>query len=442
MKRLLLSLSIVLFIGTSLSAQFYNPEATEQMKRTIRKNNHIQKTMKGQVVQNLFKGRSKILYGFIFKSDRDEHYHVSFRGWMGKDIMPYLKVNDPMTLTVSGDPVLLEEVMHHKNEYLRIENTLGIRLKGLAHFEALKSTKGAFTRNKSGNRFTMTRQPDRFHENIAILSKKKVQGNAWAYALENEDTIIVNYEDDALLKGKKRLTYFTSDSPLVNGAYFKASNTYNFLNKAPHSPENKSLADWIMAGRSANILEKDRFKVLGSSLDPRGLLNGFKVKEGTLYFNAKNGKSMLNAIKSNESFEGYYKKTGDNAMMLYAIKNKDGWAFYDNNDAPFTTKNHYEPDRVTVTGSITETHLKEGPQLAKLKSFIVDDSIHVSVNEVVALNIQKMIKEGKKVSVTGWIRKEVPGEVNEKGYSIMAMSEIVVNGKTFNQTIHDLARVL
>ncbi|MCE7994933.1 MAG: hypothetical protein HEP71_23350 [Roseivirga sp.] len=442
MKRLLLFLSIALFIGTSMSAQFYNPEATEQMKRTIRKNNHIQKTMNGQIVKNLFKGRSKSLYGFIFKSDRDEYYHVSLKGWEGKKIMPYLKINDPMTLTVSGDPVLLEEVMHYKNEYLRIENTMDIRLKGLAHFEALKSTTGAYNKNTSGGRLTMTRQPDKFHESVAILSKKKVPGNAWAYALENKDTIIVRYEDDDQLKGKKRLTYFTSESPLVNGGYFKAPNTYNFLGKAPYDPEKESISDWMMAGRSANILEKDRFKVLGSNLDSRGLLNGFKVKNGTLYFNARNGESMLNALKKNQSFEGYYKKAGDNAMMLYAIKNNDGWAFYDNSDVPFTTKNHYEPNKVTFTGDITETHLKEGPQSAKLKSFIVNDSIYVSVNEVVALNIQKMIKEGKKVSITGWIRKEVPGEVNEQGLSIMAMSEIVINGKTFNQTIHDLTKVL
>ncbi|GAB5524645.1 MAG: hypothetical protein Roseis2KO_25170 [Roseivirga sp.] len=64
------------------------------------------------------------------------------------------------------------------------------------------------------------------------------------------------------------------------------------------------------------------------------------------------------------------------------------------------------------------------------------------MKEVVALNIQKLIKEGKKVTITGWIRKEISGEVNEKGYAIMAMSEIEIKGKTFNQTINDISTVL
>ncbi|GAB5524646.1 MAG: hypothetical protein Roseis2KO_25180 [Roseivirga sp.] len=370
MKRILLTLSIILFTAISLGAQFYNPEATEQMKRTIRKNNHIQKMMSGQVVKKLFKGTSKGFYGFIFKSDQDEYYHVSLNGWEGKEIVPYLKINEPMELTISGDPKLLEEVMHLKNEYLRIENTLDIRLKGLAHFEALESSQGKYERNRSANRFEMSREPDRFHREVAIVSKKKVPGNAWAYALENEDTIIVNVEDDKQLKGKKRLTYFTSSSPLVRGGYFKAPNTYNFLGKAPHTPEKELNAYWMMAGRSANLLEKGSFQALGSQLDKRGLLNGLRVKEGTLYFNAKNGETIRNAIKGNERFEAYYKKTGDNAMMLYGIQNKDGWAFYDNHDESFITRNHYQQDQVSFTGDITETHLKKGPQIAKLKSFI------------------------------------------------------------------------
>lgn len=440
MKRLLAYLIIMLFTGTSLTAQFYNPEASEQMKRTLRKNNHIQKTMSGQIVKNLFKGRSKGLYGFVFKSDESQYYHVSVRGWEGKDIMPYLKVNQPMELTVTGDPKLLEEVMHLKNEYLRLENTLGIRLTGLAHFESIKSTTGQYARNMSASRFEMTREPDKFHKEIAIVSKKKVPGNAWAYALENEDTIIVNYEDDDLLKGKKRLSYFTSASPLVRGGYFKAPNTYNFLSKAPHAP-GTGYSDWMMAGRSANLLEKETIEVTGSHLDKRGLLNGFKLANGTLYFNAKNGASIHNTTRGKDSFEAYVKKKDENTMILYAIKNGEETVFYDNNDIPFTTLNHYKSEQVSFTGDVTEIHLMEGPQSPKLKSFIVNNSIYVSVNQIVALNIQKMIKKGKKVSITGYVRKNIPTEVNEKGHTIMAPSQIVVNGKTFNQIINNINKV-
>ncbi len=440
MKRFLLTLSIILFTATWMSAQFYNPEATEQMKRTIRKNDHIEKMMNGQIVKNLFKGRNKGLYGFIFKSDQGEYYHVSIRGWEGKEIMPYLTINEPLELTVTGDPKLLEEVMHLTQEYLTIENKLDIRLKGLAHFESIKSSGGQFVKNKSASRFDMTREPDKFHENIAIVSKKKVPGNAWAYALENEDTIIVNAEDDKELKGKKRLTYFTSASPLSRGNYLKAPNTYNFLSKAPHAP-GTGYGPWMMAGRSAHLLEKETIKAMGSHLDKRGLLNGFKLAKGTLYFNAKNGASILNSTRGRDSFEAYVKKTGENTMILYAIKDGEKTAFYDNNDIPFSTLNHYKSEQVSFTGDVTEIHLMEGPQSAKLKSFIVDNSIYVSVNQVVALNIQKMIKKGKKVSITGYVRKSIPEEVNEQGHTIMALSQIVVNGKTFNQIISDLSMV-
>lgn len=440
MKRILASVALVLFFGTALNAQFYNPEASEQMKRTLRKNNHIKKTMNGQIIQKLFKGTSKALYGFVFKSDREDFYHVSLKNWEGQEIMPYLMANEPLELTVTGDPKLLEEVMHLTPEYLTLENKLDIRLKGLAHFESVKSSGGQFVKNKSASRFDMTREPDKFHENIAIVSKKKVPGNAWAYALENEDTIIVNAEDDKELKGKKRLTYFTSASPLSRGNYLKAPNTYNFLSKAPHAP-GTGYSHWMMAGRSANLLEKATIEATGSHLDKRGLLNGFKLANGTLYFNAKNGESILNATRGKDSFEAYVKKTGENSMILYALKDEEKTVFYDNNDIPFNTLNHYESEQASFTGDVTEIHLMEGPQSPKLKSFIVNNSIYVSVNQIVALNIQKMIKKGKKVSITGYVRKSVPGEVNEKGHTIMALSQIVVNGKTFNQIINDISQV-
>lgn len=440
MKRITISLALTLFLGATLNAQFYNLDASEQMKRTLRKNNHIQKTMNGQIVKRLFKGTSKALYGFVFKSNQEDFYHVSLREWEGQEIMPYLTTNEPLELTVTGDPKLLEEVMHHTQEYLTIENKLDIRLKGLAHFESVRSSEGQFIRNKSAGRFDMTREPDKFHENIAIVSKKKVPGNAWAYALENEDTIVVSYDDDDLLKGKKKLTYFTSASPLSRGNYLKAPNTYTFLGEAPHAP-GSGYSHWMMAGRSASLLEKETIKVRGSHLDKRGLLNGFKLAKGTLYFNAKNGEDILNATRGKDSFKAYVKKTGENTMVLYGIKNGEKTVFYDNNDIPFTARNHYKPEQETVTGDVTEIHPLEGHQSVKLKSFIVNNSIYVSVNQIVALNIQKMIKEGKKVSITGYMRKKVPGEVNEKGYSIMALSQIVVNGKTFNQIINDISQV-
>lgn len=441
MKRFTTSLSLIFALSVTLNAQFFNPEASEQMKRTLRKNNHIEKTMNGQIVKRLFKGTSKALYGFVFKSDEENFYHVSLREWEGREIMPYLTTNEPLELTVTGDPKLLEEVIHLTPEYLTLENKLDMRLKGLAHFESVKSSGGQFIRNKSAGRFDMTREPDRFHENIAIVSKKKVPGNAWAYALENEDTIIVSYDDDDLLKGKKKLTYFTSASPLSRGNYLKAPHTYNFLGKAPHAP-GTGFSHWMMAGRSASLLEKETIAVMGSHLDKRGLLNGFKLAKGTLYFNAKNGEHILNATRGKDSFEAYVKKTDENTMILYAIKNGEETVFYDNNDLPFTTRNHYNSEQVSFTGDVTEVHPLKEAQSVKLKSFIVNDSIYVSVNQVVALNIQKMIKEGKKVSITGYMRKEVPGEVNEKGYAIMALSKIVVNGKTFNQIISDITQVL
>lgn len=445
MKRLLLSISITLFLATSMNAQLYNPEATEQMKRTIRTNNHIQKKMNGQIVKNLFRGTSKGLYAFVFKSDADEYYHVSLRGGGGNEIMPYLKTNEPVELTVTGDPKLLQQVMHLKNEYLRIENTMDIRLTGLAHFSQVKSATGTYRKKEKSSRFSATREPDTFHEDVAIVAKKKVPGNAWAYILENQDTLVVKYEDDDQLKGKKRLSYFTSASPLVRGGYFKAPNTYNFVVQHPHTPAKRLNAHWMMAGRAAFMVENDRFEVSGNTLDTRGLLNGFSVKQGAteraLFFNAKNGERILSAVEGRNSFEAYYKTIGDDSLMLYAVKNGDALQFFDNNETPFAVKNHYGDSEVTFTGNVSAVHLQTGNQSAKLKSFIVNDSIHVAIKEVVALNIQKMIKEGKKVSITGRIRKEVPGEVNEKGYSIMALSEIVVNGKTFNQTL-DVSRVL
>jgi hypothetical protein len=443
MKRCLLPVLGLLLSFTSLQGQFYNPEASEQTKRTIRVNNHIEKKMQGQIVKHLFKGSSKHLYGFVFRSEAGEYYHVSIKAWEGAKLMPYLKTEETLELAVTGDPVLLKQVLHLTNEFLTIENKLDIRLKGLAHFESISSSAGSYHRQRNTSRFSLPNETALFHENVAIVAKKKVPENTWAYILENDDTILVKYEHDDEMKGKKKVSYFTSSSPISKGGYLKAPNTYNFISQSPHAPDQKLLNPyWVMAGRSAIILDQGSFEVLDSQPDHRGLFHGLKTNKGTLFFNAKHGEEVTEAMNGRKSFEAYYKNIGDDSLMLYVIKTGREAQFFDNNRELFSTKNNYQQEEVSFTGEITQAHFRDTPLKAKLQSFVVSDSIFVAINEIVALNIQKMVKAGKKVVISGRMRKEIPGEVNQKGYAIMAMSAITINGKTFRQQIADINRTL
>lgn len=443
MKRYLLPAIGLLLSISSLQGQFYNPEASEQTKRTIRVNNHIEKNMRGQIVEHLYKGSSKRLYGFVFRSEAGEYYHVSIKTWEGGKLMPYLKTEETLEVAVTGDPVLLNKVLHLTNEFLTIENKLDIRLKGLAHFESISSSAGSYQRDRNTSRLSLPNESALFYENVAIVAKKKVPGNTWAYILENDDTILVRYEHDDEMKGKKKVSYFTSSSPISKGGYLKAPNTYNFIGQSPHAPDQKLLNPyWVMAARSAIILDQGSFEVFDGQPDHRGLFHGLKTNKGTLFFNAKHGEEVIGAMNERKSFEAYYKNIGDDSLMLYAIKTGKGAQFFDNSKELFTAKNNYQQEEVSFTGEITQAHFRDTKFKAKLQSIVVGDSIFVAINEIVALNIQKMIKAGKKVAISGRMRKEIAGEVNQKGYAIMAMSAITINGKTFRQQTTDINRTL
>ena len=71
-KLILLSTLVALFSASPIFGQSERYDATEQSKRLARKNNHITKTYKGEVVKMLYRGLNSyggVLTGFVFRKE-------------------------------------------------------------------------------------------------------------------------------------------------------------------------------------------------------------------------------------------------------------------------------------------------------------------------------------------------------------------------------------
>jgi len=433
----------------------------EQVKRDARKNNHIEKHMQGEVVNYLYKGVSQALTGFVFRSNEDQYYHVRIRQHDGSRLMPFITRNESIELTVTGDPVLLKEILYYKDEYLRIQNTLDIKLTGIAHFKKVVSSAGEYTYDKTRTLFSTPGKRGEFVENVAIVKRKRAPDNQVFYALENGDTILVPIKKDKSIKGRESISYFRSNSVFGKGSYFKSPNTYTLASMLFDHPIGRREIGSIIISHAVVILEKAEFVPLSRISNMRGLLSGYEVEvngnKESMFFNVKNGEKIMATVKENEAFSGYYKNIGEDSIVLYVTGEGENAEFLDNRDQPFLANGNYEEEEVTLKGKVTSARFADTKLLnykgatgyfantinaAKLKYLIVNDSIFVGVKEIVALNIQDKIKEGMDITIKGWMRKKVSGEVNLKGFTIMAVNAFTIGGKTFAQKNYNIKRTL
>ena len=251
----------------------------EQVKRNARVNSHIEKSFSGKVVRHLYKGMSQALVGMIFQSDAGDYYHVSIKRPEGTKVYPHLSLNQKVEVTLTGDEKLLEEIMYYTSELITIQNKLDIRLKGLAHLKSIKSPEGSYTLGE-WSYFSDKPLEEVFQEDIAIVKKRKIGGTHWAYILENEDTILVPYQYDHLLKNRKTATYITMRSMSANGTHFKSPNIYEVLAGVPfsHDRAQRSGREMLIA-KAAIILEQGGFEyltdLLGYEMDFEKVQNVF-----------------------------------------------------------------------------------------------------------------------------------------------------------------------
>ena len=418
----------------------------EQVKRNARVNSHIEKSFSGKVVRHLYKGMSQALVGMIFQSDAGDYYHVSIKRPEGTKVYPHLSLNQKVEVTLTGDEKLLEEIMYYTSELITIQNKLDIRLKGLAHLKSIKSPEGSYTLGE-WSYFSDKPLEEIFQEDIAIVKKRKIGGTHWAYILENEDTILVPYQYDHLLKNRKTATYITMRSMSANGTHFKSPNIYEVLAGVPfsHDRVQRSGREMLIA-KAAIILEQGGFEYLTDLTDSRGMFNAVQVKKGDdtlkLYFNPKNGRSIKDKLQLRPSFNAYYKSVDKDKFMLYALEDNGSTAFLNNSTNPFGTKNNYAENEIEYEGTITKVEFGRPDNGTDLQNFVVNDSIFVSVNQIVALNIQKMVELGKEIRIKGFLRKDIPGEINMNGYSIMAATAITLESKTYKQLFHNIKKTL
>lgn len=410
----------------------------DQMKRQSRINNHVKKTLSGEVIDLMFREYSTQLYAFVFKSG-ENYYQVNIPIHQGQELFPLLKKGTSSTIEVTTDPVLFEQILYASDDMLRAENKFGIRITGLVNLQKLQSSLGSFEKGKMS--FPQSRDlPQTFVESAQILSKKKAPGNMWSLALDNEDTLLIKYDEADFLPSGSSLSYLKSKSILLHGAFIKSFNSYRLFADSPSG--NKSYSDMFMFGQSALVLSKDQFKALSYIPGENGLLSGLKVLKNKdtldLYFEPENGTLIQNNVKLNQNFDAYFRMSKNQKGSLYGLYAANASKFLKLQPPFIGSNNHYFENKKSFKGPLTGFELQKPGVKNSFKGFVLSDSVYVKVNEIVAINIHEVMTLGKEIEIKGWLRKPIEGEINLKDYSIFSPTEIIIDGKVFKQLIYDI----
>lgn len=457
-KLLLLSTLFFLYLATPLCGQSSRYDATEQSKRLARKNNHITKSYKGEVVKILYRSANTyggVLNGFIFRRPNGKLLQVSVPTYFGSEVAPLLKANEKIEITVTGDELLLEEVFSKRLSMKKIEVQLQEKISGLANIQKIRTTKGLFsiTNAKGRNDFrTLFLNKSEPVLNVKVSKRIRLRGKEGILELENGDSLIFNRIDDLEeIWNQNSVSYLR---PKRNSALsYQNPNVYNM------NPVLSSILYTYIRGKELKGTPGSRYNPTHSFLksvdakfvelvnDDAGFVNGMAVmnnksKLDTFWFERTNAKAFHALIKQGkeENIRLYFHELL-NMNLVYAVGlNGKTVTGEDKSFHGFVgTKEEYFPEKITFKGKVSEIqYLPEnrfnsvGEKLiTPFQNLILEDSIFIRVNTVVALSIAKQIEKGKEISFDGWQRKEAPTQINQKGYTFMVPHRITIDGVTF-----------
>lgn len=435
MKKLL-TLTFLLsgLLSTELSGQGIGVDQLEQTKRMARRNNHITKTYKGEVVKMLF-GKSPYggeFNGIIFRKPDGKLLHLRISSFHGESIGPHIKEGQRLEVTLSGDELLLDVVLY-KDQFLRsIEVKLKEPISGLGHLESVKTPKGFFEVKKASRTIST---PSRAVVNARVTRRIKLDNKGAILELDNGDSLY--FKRTGLLEDVFQQDYisYLRRAKSGHGRYYKSLNVhYISSDKWDFLPIPESNFDASLAMLYNILLEEEEIELSGFSSNRAGLVNSLVAKTGknktdTFRFSTRSAKAINDLVSGSTgvSLKVYYQK-GSLGKYVRAIGYNGEILRTAASDQGFPIEKNYIEQPVRFTGKVTDIQYRNGK---RFRSMILDDSVHITINEVIELSIASLLKTGTEVTIEGWKRKSIPTEINEKGYAIILPKKVTVDGRTF-----------
>ena len=426
-----------------MKGQTVSKEQVEQLKRLGRTNDHIEKVYKGEVVKLLF---GKFEYGgsfdgIIFRTQNGKVILARLSPIFGTDIKPYLVQNETVELTVSGDELLLEEMLY-KDEYIKkLEKELKAPIQGLGNITRLISSKGTFELGKIDKEYVndLYNSPMTTVINVNVVDREKLDNNKGMLILENGDTLIlaIDSKNDEPLNSKK-ISYLKFDKGGENGRYYKGKSTYKLFSGEVNSHDVLIYTPFMF---NSSLLETLKVKPVQFVSDDSGLVTGIEAKSKkyglqVYSFNSKDARKIAQNfnVKDGDSLNFHFSVLGKNYHLKAIEKNEDELILI----SRFETKGEedYIQQKEPINGMVNKIFYAKNNVKTSFRGLLMNDSIYVKVNSSMAISIAKLIKEGKPVKIEGWRRKELDSEINLLGYTVFIPSKITLNGKTFSSEVN------
>lgn len=453
MKKLLL-LSTILFLAAITPTVAQIKDATEQSKRLARTQFHIKKTFKGEVVNMVYRGPNSyggILRAFVFRRSNGKLLYVSIPTYFGSEIGPHLKTKGEIEITVTGDELLLEEVFSKRLALKKVEVRLQEKISGLADIQEIKTSKGTFSISKTRSvkkrrsLFTATDEPIL---NAKVIKRIRLRDREGILALDNGDSLIFYRTGDLEEIWNQSYVSYLRPEKASTTNFYQNPNVYSMSSKLSDAAYIWSLGKPNTHSRLFSntnpFLKTSKVKFVEFLSDPAGFVNSMTVfneknELDTFLFNRTNASRFEEILKKNESVKVHFQKFPDHGFIRaisyndQTIKSGDRGSFQGQ-------KEDYKSEKVTFKGKVTDIQYLLGERyisglgeraITPFRNIILEDSIFIRVTSVVALSIAKQIEEGKEISFDGWQRKELPTQINQKGYTFMMPHKITIDGVTF-----------
>lgn len=468
MKKLISSIVFLLMLSSISNfsfAQSIPAKQAEQARRSGKKSEHITNYYSGKIVRLLYSPgfAGGYLNGIVFRKSNGKLIKLWISGHEGINVKPYLTLNKEVEVKASGDPVLLKELLFKDTFTKKLEKELKGKIAGLGYLKEIITPAGAYkikeTPSSSKNKPLLD---SKYETRLGISIKEviKLKNRRALIVLENGDSL-ESYSISAAKKSfrNNQVSYLRPYRAIVAGYSYKTNNTFRI-----------SAGNLIMAGNTIARVPTlnhqgvfiDQKIAKFSSLLPgqRGLVNQLNAttKDGieTFKFSSKNARELQSFLsdKKEEALVLYYKPLTPNGHakskkdnMLYAICSSKDTLYTDDYYSFINVNNHYSSNISSYEGVITKIHYPKKvnktsiiriPQTVAtgFRSLLIDDNVYLQIRDVLALSIAELVKEGGRVSFEGWIRKDLPEEINELGYTIMIPSKITIDGKSFSNEVN------
>jgi len=451
MKKLII-LFIAITLGGQLNAQKVGPDQLDQIKRMSRRNNHVEKTYQGTVEKLVYSFRDigGPLTNFIFKRDDGKMMLVRLLRWQGKLIKPYLVEGQKITLTVTGDPLLLDVVLYKDQYFYDLEFSVKSPINGMAIFKGVTSPIGTLNISEIDRQYTINglspKQETLF--NVRVDRRTRLDKLREMMIMENGDSLIISTNEKFAKAIGDEVSYTRMVRDDKNSLYYKNPNVHYLYG-------GKETMDLLMQygvyQMNTNLLNKQEltFRELSSGSDgivDKGIFINSSGDELELRFNSKDAKKIETLFSNNAKHYVHFQPSLKRNQIL-AIENEKELVRL--NEA---LGNSYSEilDKETSTYSGKITQLITTSQLEMLIpetlnnytkedknpdsgyfALLIDDMVYVIIPDFTRISIGNNIKVGEEIEISGFLRKKLDNEIRLRDYKIYYPKEITLGKKVY-----------